>query len=203
MSTQPTSEQTPSTTRLLRPDFCVWLAAEALSVTGHGIFFFALAWTASGLGAHTAGLVLILGLLPEVLLTLFGGALADRWGLRRTIIGGNVAMCVLLLGFLAAEGTRLPLLVLLCGLAVGEGMVSSVHRPANSAFPRLFFLDQLIPRAMSLTGSVLEVSGLAGPALGGVVVAAVALRGAVWADLATFVIILVVLVAVRPPYEPS
>ncbi len=203
MSGPPSTEPGAATGRLLRPDFCAWLGAETLSVAGDGIFFFALAWTASGLGGHAGGLVLTLGLLPAVVLTVFGGALGDRWGLRRTLIGCNLLMCALLLCCLILERTRLPMLVLLCGLAVGEGMVSSVHRPANGAFPRMFFPTDLVPRAMSLTGSIGEVAGLAGPALGGIVVAALALRGAVWADLVSFSVVLAVLVSVRPRYEPA
>jgi MFS family permease len=188
---------------LLSPGFVAWLAAETLSATGDGIFFFALAWTATSLGAQAAGVVLTVGLMPTVILTVFGGALADQWGLRRTIIWCNVAMCALLFSALAAERASLHLMVLLCLLAAGEGVVSSVQRPANSAFSRLFFADHQLARAMSLTGSVLQVARLTGPAIGGIVVAAVALRGVMWVDIASFAAITVVLTLVRPAYEPA
>ncbi len=149
-----------------------------------------------------AGLVLTIELLPSVVFTLIGGTLADRWGLRRTIIGANLAMCLLLCVFLGLKSTRLSTIVLLGGLAVAEGLVSSVQRPANSAFPRLFFRDELLARGMSLSGSVLEVAGLAGPALGGVVVTVVGIGGAAGVDLISFIAIVAVLVVVRPPFEP-
>lgn len=190
------------TTGLLTRGFGAWLGAETLSATGDGVLFFAIAWTASGLGAQVAGVVLTVGLLPRVLLTLIGGALADRWGLRRTIIGANLAMCLLLVAFLGLEDTRLSTALLLGGLAAAEGLVSSVQRPADSAFPRLFFRDEMLSRGMSLTGSVLQVARFAGPPLGGVVVAALAMRGAVGVDLISFLAILAVLVLVRPPFEP-
>ncbi|HET7388643.1 MAG TPA: MFS transporter [Nocardioidaceae bacterium] len=189
--------------RLLSRGYVAWLAATTLSATGDGVLFFALAWTATGLGAQVAALVVTAGLLPGVLFTLVGGAMADRWGLRRTIIGCDLAMCVLLAGYLAISGLDLPDALLLAGLALGEGIVDAFHRPADGAFPRLFFDDEALPRGMSLTGTVLSVSRLAGPPLGGIVVVALALRGAALADLVSFALILVVLVAVRPPYEPS
>lgn len=190
------------TAGLLTPGFGAWLGAETLSATGDGVLFFAIAWTASGLGPQPAGMILTLGLLPRVVLTVIGGALADRWGLRRTIIAANLAMCLLLGVFLSLGQTRLSTVVLLGGLAVAEGLVSSVQRPANGAFPRLFFLDGRLSRGMSLTGSVLQVARLAGPPLGGVVVAALALDGAAGADLISFAAIVAVLAAVRPPLEP-
>jgi hypothetical protein len=187
---------------ILTGRFGAWLAAETVSATGDGVLFFAIAWTASGLGARTAGVILTLGLLPSAVLSVVGGALADRWGLRRTIIGANLATCLLLGLFLGLEATGVPTALLLGGLAVADGLVNAVQRPANSAFPRLFFRDESLSRGMSLTGAVLQVARLAGPPLGGVVVAALTMDGAVGADLISFLAILAVLALVRPPYEP-
>ena len=188
---------------LLRGGFVAWLMAATISATGDGVFYFALTWTASGLGAHTVTLVLIAGLLPELLLTLVGGTAADRWGLRRTIIGCDLAMCVLLAAYLTAAHVVAVTGVLLAAMALGDGLVNAFHRPANNTFPRLFFPTPLIPRAMSLTGSAMEVARIAGPPLGAVLVVALSMNGAVLADLASFVVVLAVLVAVRPPYEPA
>ncbi len=191
-----------TTTLLLRGGFVAWLVAATVSSIGDGIFFFALAWTASGLGAHTVTLVLTAGLLPPLLLTLVGGTAADRWGLRRTIIGCNLATCVLFTAYLLVAQV-LPVTGVLLALALAEGVVNAFHRPANAAFPRLFFPDPLVPRAMSLTGSAMEVARIAGPPLGAVLVVAVSMNGAILADLVSFGVVLVVLVAVRPPYEPT
>ncbi|MEQ7129518.1 MFS transporter [Actinopolymorpha sp. B11F2] len=188
--------------RLLRGGFVSWLAAATVSAVGDGILYFAIAWVASGLGAHVVTLVLIAGLLPELLLTLLGGVAADRWGLRRTITGCNLAMCLLLTAFLLASEVAAVTGVLLGALALADGVVSSFHRPANNAFPRLFFPESLIPRAMSLTGSAMEIARIAGPPLGAVLVVVVSIKGAILADLASFAVVLAVLVAVRPPHEP-
>lgn len=52
-----------------------------------------------------------------------------------------------------------------------------------------------------MTGGLLEVARLVGPPLGGVVIAAAGLSGAVVADLIGFLLIGLVLVTVRPRYE--
>jgi MFS family permease len=188
---------------LLRGGYVAWLVAATISATGDGVLYFAIAWTASGLGAHAATLVLTAGLLPPLLLTLVGGTAADRWGLRRTIIGCNLAMCALLGTYLLAVQVARETGFLLGALALASGVVNSFHRPANNAFPRLFFPESVVPRAMSLTGSAMEIARIAGPPLGAVLVAAVSMNGAVLADLASFAVVLAVLIAVRPPYEPA
>ncbi|MGH3448715.1 MAG: MFS transporter, partial [Nocardioidaceae bacterium] len=187
--------------RLLSRAFAIWLGAATLAAVGDGILYFAVGWTASGLGAHTAGIVLTLGLLPRTVLLLIGGATGDRWGLRRTMIGCDAFMCVVLVAFLAAEHTPVPTIGLLAGLELVTGIASSFRMPAAGAYPRLFVDEARLPRAMSLTGSMLEVARLVGPPLGGVLVGLLAMTGAVTATLAGVVLILVVLVTVRPPYE--
>src|SRR5699024_4017107 len=87
------------------------------------------------------------------------------------------------------------------GLALANGVISAFRLPASGGFPRLFVDDALLARAMSLTGGVLQVARLVGPPLGGLVVAVLAIDGAVWARLVSALVILVVLLLVRPAYE--
>ncbi len=190
-------------TGLRQPGFRPWLGAATLSATGDGVLYFALAWTASGVGPGAATAVLVAGLVPEVLLTLFGGAAADRWGARRTLIACTAAMAALIVAFLAAGEWGVPLLSLLLVVAVSQGVVGAFHVPANGVLPRLFLADDDLARGLAVVGSVLSLARLAGPPLGAVVVAAFALHGALVVDLATFGVVLVVLLAIRPPRETS
>lgn len=183
--------------------FLLWLGAAALSEVGDGVLFFATAWTATGIGPGFAGLLLTLGLLPQIGLLLVGGAVADRVGLRRTLVACTAAMSLLLVGYVAARGAEVRVVGALTTLTVAAGVVEAFARPASGGLPRLFVGPERLSRAMALTGGMLEVARLAGPPLGGVVVAAVAMTGAVAVDLATFVVVLGVLVAVRPTYEPA
>ena len=182
--------------------FALWLAAATVSAVGDGVLYFAIAWTATGIGAQVAGLLLTMGMLPRTVLMLVGGAVGDRWGLRRTLIACGLATSGLLAAYLVVERTDVPAALALGALALGTGAVSAFALPASGAFPRLFVPPEAVPRAMSLTGSLLSMSRLVGPPLGGVVVAAFALGGAVVADLVSLLVVVAVLAAVRPPYEP-
>jgi hypothetical protein len=187
--------------RLLTAPFTAWLGAATVAAVGDGILYFAIGWTASSYGGRTAGVLLSLVLLPRTLLMLLGGAIADRWGLRRTVILCDACMIAVLVAYLAVARTSLPAVVLLGGLSLALGVVSAFRLPAAGALPRLFVVDTLLPRAMSLTGSMLQVARIVGPPLGGVVIAAMSMTGAISATALTCVVLLVVMLAVRPPHE--
>src|SRR3954465_12375124 len=80
-----------------------WLAAVGISWFGDYAWNVALAWTA----AHTlqpvlAGVVLGAEMLPQAVLILVGGVLADRYDPRRLLVSGQLGQaCVLVLGALA------------------------------------------------------------------------------------------------------
>lgn len=188
--------------RLLQRGFVAWLSAATVSATGDGVLFFALAWTASGLGPGTAAAVLVAGLVPEVLLVLVGGAAADRWGVRRTVLLGSAAVVALTALALAALRLEAPLAPTLVVVSALLGVVFAFLQPAHGVLPRLFFAEEGLARGMALTGTVLSLARLVGPPLGAVVVAVLALEGALALDLVSCVGVLVVLLLVRPPYEP-
>ena len=183
--------------------FSTWLSASTLAATGDGICYFAIGWTATALGGGVAGMIMTLVVLPRTVLLLVGGAAADRWGLRRTMIGCDLFMCVVLTVYLGASRTDAPAATLLAALAFALGVASAFRIPAAGAFPRLFVDGEALPRAMAVTSSALQVARMTGPPLGGAVVAALGMTGAISANLAGFVVILVVLLWVRPPLEGS
>ena len=186
---------------LAQPGFVAWLAATTVSSTGDGVLYFALAWTASGIGPGAVTAVLVAGLVPEVLLTLVGGATADRWGVRRTLIGCSAALSALIVVLLLAGRTGVPLAVLLVLVSLALGIVGSFQMPATNVMPRLFVDDDTVARAMAVTGAIQPLARLAGPPLGALVVVGLGLEGALVVDLLSFLVVLGVLCAIRPPHE--
>lgn len=187
--------------RLLTGPFTAWLAAAVVAGVGDGILYFAIGWAATGLGGQTAGWLLTLVVLPRAVLMLVGGAAGDRWGLRRTMVGCDVVMVVVLGCYLLLARAAIPAVVMLAGLALAVGTVSAFRMPAAGAFPRVFVRDEDVSRAMSLTGSLLQVARMAGPPLGGVAVGVLGATGALSGTLAALLLSAAVLLAVRPPYE--
>ncbi|MEI7059211.1 MFS transporter [Nocardioides sp. CCNWLW239] len=187
--------------RIVSQGFRPWLAASTASVFGDSVTFFAIGWAAAGFGADAASLVLTIEGIPLALLVLVGGVLADRIGIRRTMAVCDAAMVLIMAGFAigAIGGAGLWMLI---ALGVLSGTVQALRRPAEGVFPRLFGSEDL-DRRMALVGSVHQIARAAGPAVGGVLIGHGGLPLTAGLDAATFAVVLAVLLAVRPPYEPA
>ena len=179
--------------------FYGWLAGATLSSFGDTTLFFALGWAASALGPHVTGLVLTGFTLPRAVLLLAGGVLGDRWGPRRVLLTCYSLLGVLTLLLAAAfqlTGTTAGLLLLTAAVI---GTVDAFALPAAGAFPRLFATDAELPKAMALRNSSQQVMTLAAGPLGGLLVAAAGLVGALVIDGMTFLVAFACLLVVRPP----
>jgi len=134
-----------------------------------------------------------------MLLLLTGGTTADRWGLRRTVLCSDAALCVLLVVLLLTlqgAGSSLPLLALLAGTL---GVISAFRMPAAGAFPRLLTDGPQLARAMALSGTVLTTARLTGTALGGVAVALLALQGVVLVAASGYLAVLLLVWRIQVP----
>jgi len=185
------------------PMVLVWLGAVGLSWFGDYAWNVALAWTA----AHTlspvlAGVVLGAEMLPQALLVLVGGVLADRYDPRRMLVAGQVGQAaVLVLGALAWSSGRHGAPVLLA-IAIAFGIASGLTMPAGITLVRQVVSgddlgtvqgwNQISSRAMKLLGAP----------VGGVLVAWRGPVAVMLVDAATFVGIAAVLViVVRPRFR--
>jgi DHA3 family macrolide efflux protein-like MFS transporter len=181
----------------------IWLAAVGLSWFGDYAWNVALAWTA----AHTlspvlAGVVLGSEMLPQALLVLIGGVLADRYDPRRMLVAGQVLQAaVLALGALAWSSGIHGAPVLLA-IAIAFGVASGLTLPSGATLVRQIVSgddlgtvqgwNQISSRAMKLLGA--PVGGILVAWKGPVLVMLV--------DATTFVGIAAVLtVVVRPRYR--
>ncbi|MDX8050972.1 MFS transporter [Lentzea sp. BCCO 10_0798] len=176
-----------------------WAFATGVSAVGDEIWYVALAFTAAQLGnAGLAGLVLACATIPRALLTIVGGALTDRFDARRMMIGADVARIVVLaaaLIVLAATGVSAGLLMVV-GLLFG--VADAFYGPASGAFPRQLVRRTELVRLSALRQLLDRLAGVLGAPLGGLVLVAWGLGGAMLLDLISFAVVLVVLVAVRP-----
>lgn len=201
MTAGTTREPTTEITGRLPRGFLAWVGAASVSTVGSAALSFAVGWYATGEGPGFAGLVVLATVVPRAVLLLFGGVLADRCGPRRAMVLGDAVMVAvtLVVALTAAlDGIHGWLLL---GVAVVGGVVDAVYLPASGALPRLFVGDERLARAVALRSSASQVAFLAGPAVGGALVALGGLSGVATADALTFVVALVVLVVVRPPRE--
>lgn len=178
-----------------------WVATAGLSAFGDAALYFALGWAAAGIGPGFAGLVLTMVVLPRTVLLLVGGTAGDRFGPRRVLLAGQVALCAATV-VLAIEGaTRGVTASLLVATAVAVGVIEAFCLPCLGSFPRLFVPDDLLARAMAVRASTNQVVTMAAAPVGGALVALAGLPGAAVVDAVTFAVSVAVLAAIRPAYE--
>lgn len=127
-------------------------------------------WQLTGSPWWTGAIGLAHGI-PVIVVSLLGGALADRVDRRTLILIGSAGQLVTasLLATQAALGVDSVLLVL--GLVVVQTSFASVAMPARRTLvPRLLAVG-LVPAGLALTHISFQVSMLLGPALAGLVAA--------------------------------
>lgn len=181
-------------------DFRLLWTGMAVSMLGDGIYFVAVAFQAYALKNDPSALALV-GFAwtgGMVLFLIIGGVVADRQPRRRVMMAADLArMAVLMaIGLLSITGNlELWMLVVLAGL---YGAGEAFFGPAFSALiPEIVPAEQLL-QANSIEHSVRPLaSQVAGPALGGLIVAAVGPGTGFLLDAGTFVVSFACLAAMR------
>lgn len=121
--------------------------------------------------ATDLGIVLASGELPFVIFLLFGGVLADKVSRRFLMVSGSVATGIIWLALsLILMLSRVQLQQLIVLTALG-GIISAITTPTMTGLlPRTVSPEQLSD-ANALRGIAQSTTGIAGPALGGVLIA--------------------------------
>jgi MFS family permease len=168
-------------------DFRLLWIGELISVTGRQVTVVALPLQVYLLtrSALDVGLIGGVQLVPLIVFSLYGGAIADRVDRRILILGSEIGLAItsglLILGAL----TRHPPLAYLYGVTAVQSAVMAVNSPTRSAaVPNLVGPD-LLPAALALNQVMFNTTLIVGPAFGGFLIAALghpdAYAGLKWA----------------------
>jgi hypothetical protein len=194
---------TPAAPGLAAPlrlrDFRYLFTGESISVMGDQFHFVALAWlalqlTGSGLALGT---VLMTAGIPRAVFMLLGGALSDRFSPRTLMLTANAirGVVVAFLAILVLSG-RAELWHLYV-LAAIFGVVDAFFYPALNTILPMLVGPKLLPGANALMQGTQQLAGLVGPAVAGLVVAAVTTGPAFVVDAVSFGIAALALLMIR------
>ena len=176
-----------------------WAFARSVSDIGDAVAFVAIAYAAARLGSPAiAGLVLAAAATPRAVFMLIGGAITDRVDTRRLMIGTDLARVAVLVAALAAIavwGVSAPLLI---AIGVPFGIADAFYTPASATFPRQLVATTELARLAGLRQLMMRIATIVGGPLGLALVAFGGLSAALAADALSFLVIAVVVVAVRP-----
>jgi len=155
---------------LRRRDFFLYALATLLASFGAEILIVAIGWRIFEISKNPfdLGLVGLVQFLPNCLLVLVTGAVADRYSRKLIVTLCMLSELVFTLGIFAVASSALthvwPILLLAAGLAAGRAFMN----PAALAMaPNLVERSQ-IPSAIACSTAAWQLSSIAGPALGGV-----------------------------------
>ena len=189
---------------LREPAFLRYLIGQSVSLLGNQVWYVALSWSAVRLASPgIAGLVLMVSAVPRLVLMLLGGVIADRFDIRRLMMGSDILRTLITL---AAAGIALaqPGLALLAVVAFVFGTVDAVFLPSSGAMqPRLLEPAQYSGGAV-LSNLTARLALSVGAPLGGLLVAFGGVPLALLVDAATFAVSVATLATVHPrPVQPA
>jgi MFS family permease len=181
-------------------DFRLFYAGQLISVTGTWMQTVAAGWLVLELtGSPLAlGLVAVARALPVLALSFVGGTLADKIDRRRLLIVANVAAAgvavalagLTLSGRIGVEGV-LALSFLL-------GITFAFESPARQSWIIELTGPRHLANAIALNSLLFNAARIVGPALAGVIVAALGPGTAFAINAASFVPVIGVLLVIRP-----
>jgi MFS family permease len=125
----------------------------------------------NGGSAADVGYVIAARILPQVVLVLGGGVLADRLGRRPVMLGSDVLRCLAQAVLAAALLTGRPAVWLIAALAALVGVGEAFFMPALDGLTVEIAPRDELGNANALLGLAKSVTGVAGPALAGLLVA--------------------------------
>jgi MFS family permease len=181
----------------------VWAAGfvsslgDWMQIFGRGALAYELTGTAS-----SVGVVYFATYLPQMLFSLWGGVLADRFDRRRLLIATQVlqAAGALTVGVLVATGTAHLWNVGVLSFAMGIGFMLAI--PASQAL-----LPNVVPRdvwhsAISFGTATNSATRVVGPLLGALVVEVLGLEWIFWVNAVSFLAVIGAWTATRVPRQP-
>jgi MFS family permease len=155
-------------------NYRLFATGQLIKLIGVWMLFITQDWLVlelSGNSGTALGLVTALQFTPVLLLSLYGGQLADRYDKRKLLIIANAVFVglALTLGLLVTFG--LVRLWEVFAFAAACGVVTAIETPTRQAFWSELVGSELLPNALSLGSATFNIARLVGPAIAGVGIA--------------------------------
>jgi MFS family permease len=169
---------------LVEPNYRIYLAGSFVSNIGTWMQRIAQDWLVlelSGGSGLAVGITTGLQFLPMLLLSPYGGLMADRFNKQQIlkITQSWLAVCAAALGVLAVTGLATTEHVYAIAFAFGLG--TAFDNPARQSFVSEVAGPDHLPNAIGLNSATFHAARIVGPALAGLMIGAV---GSGWAILA-------------------
>lgn len=155
-------------------------------------------WVYGLTGSATATGIMFAALtIPQLVLSPIAGVFVDRWNRKMTMIVSDLLRAGIVLGYFFVSSPDQVWIIYL--LAFAESCVSRFFQPAVMAVTPTIVEGEQLGQANAALGASMGLAQLAGPALGGVLVAAAGPHGAAAFDALTYLVSAVLIYLMRIP----
>ena len=180
------------------PNFRRYFAGQVISSVGTWLQALAITWLVLDLTGRSDRLAVAVALqfLPLLLLGAPAGVLADRVDNRRLLLATSAVAAVIALAFGLVVSTGHASLGVIYALTFLSGLVLAVERPAMQALLYQLVGRDDLPSAVAANSTIMSVSRLVGPALGGAMVAVSGVASCFYANSVSFVVVFVALASI-------
>jgi DHA3 family macrolide efflux protein-like MFS transporter len=181
-----TNPSQPVVENWARHFFTIW-TGQAFSLFGSALVQFALIWwlTQKSGSATVLAIATLVGMLPQIVIGPFAGALVDRWNRRIIMIAADttIALVSLLLAYLFITGTVQiwHIYVVMAIRALG----GAFHYPAMAASTPLMVPDEQLTRVNGLNQALQGINSLAAPPVGALLLGVLPTQGVLLIDVGT------------------
>ena len=154
--------------------------------------------------SFAVGLIGVFQAVPLLLLSLFGGVIADAVDRRRLLLITQVGLAGVSLTLAITTQAGLASVPLLYVLTAAGACFSALDNPTRASLAPTLVDRSLIRAAMALNQTIFQFALVFGSALAGVIIAKLGLAGAYWLDVVSFAASFVAVWLMRaPPRVPA
>jgi MFS family permease len=188
-------------------DFRLLFVGQLISFLGSMVSYMAVPYQVFLLTRSNAmvGALGLAQLMPVLVFGLLGGAYADRIDRRKLMLACEAAMAIVVAALLLNSLLPSPSVAAIFALAALLQAIAAFHSPAMEALTQKLVEPHEYAAAGALSGFRGSAGAIAGPLLGGVLIAAFGLTGAYLFDLLSFIgaVVCIALMSAVPSPTPE
>ncbi len=190
----------PKRLRLGR-DFTMVLIGQVISMFGSAVIRFALPVYILELtdSSGVFGVVSSLSVIPTIVFSLIGGVLADRVNKRNIMVGLDF-FTALLIFIMTLVFDLAPQVLLICVTMMALSGIAATYEPAVLASIPLLVGEDGIMTGNALVNEVHMLASILGPAIGGILYAALGIKALLWIGGCCFFASAVMEIFIRIPF---
>jgi MFS family permease len=180
-------------------NYRLFFAGQVVSVAGSWMQNVALAWLVLALSGSplAVGALVFCRFLPFTVLGLVAGLVVDRLDTRRVVMATQAAAMALSVALAAVTFAGTDSLPLVYALAAAGGVILVFDAPGRQALTFELVGRRELPNAVALNSSLFNASRVIGPAVAGVVIAAVGTGWCFAVNAISFLAVLAALAVMR------